>query len=150
MFFQVHDFLVRALRLSLGGLSLSGLSSFFPFLFFDLGLPVMYARFESVVVSRWRSASALPRGNAKEDTWKCAVRICFDYLIATATVTTLELSLQILFLISGVPTPTPPPMLQACSIHLKHLQQTWPRASVRRHMGHDNLCQPTSDIASFM
>ena len=38
----------------------------FSFLFFDLGLPVMYARFESVVVASWRSTSALPRGNAKE------------------------------------------------------------------------------------
>ena len=47
----------------------------------------------------------MPEGNAKEDTWKCTVRICYDYLIATATATTLELSLQILFLIPGVPTP---------------------------------------------
>ena len=63
MFFRVCDFLTQAL-----GLSLGGLSSFFPFLFFDLGLPVTYARFESIVVTSWRSASALPRGNAKEDT----------------------------------------------------------------------------------
>ena len=63
------------------------------------------ARFESVVVARWRSTSMMPEGNAKEYTWKCTVRICCDYLIATATVTTLELTLQILFLIPGVPTP---------------------------------------------
>ena len=34
--------------------------------------------------ARWRSTSTMPEGNAKEDTWKCEVRICYDYLIATA------------------------------------------------------------------
>ena len=29
-----------------------------------------------VLLIRWRSTSTLPRGNAKGDTWKCAVRIC--------------------------------------------------------------------------
>ena len=48
----------------------------FSFLFFDLGLPVTYTRFKSVVVASWRSTRTLPRGNAKGDTWKCAVRIC--------------------------------------------------------------------------
>ena len=66
-----------------GSLS-SALFPFFPFLFFGLGLPVAYIRFESIVVARWRSTSMMPEGNAKEDTWKCTVRICCDYLIATA------------------------------------------------------------------
>ena len=63
-------------RLSPQALSWQGLFPF-SFLFFDLGLPVTYARFESVVVASWRSTSTLPRGNAKGDTWKCAVRICY-------------------------------------------------------------------------
>ena len=74
--------------LSLWALSLWALSLWalfpFSFLFFDLGLPVMYTRFKSIVVASWRSTSTMPEGNAKEDTWKCEVRICYDYLIATA------------------------------------------------------------------
>ena len=72
VFFRVCDFPMWALSLgslSAGSLSwqaLSLLSFFFPFLLFDLGLPVMYTRFKSVVVASWRSASMLPGGTVKE------------------------------------------------------------------------------------